>query len=538
MTRTITLVLAAVLCVIGDGRPVAAAPEARLRGPDGQPVFLLGASYQGPADRAWRGDYWAWWATDRFDPALVAEDFRRARSAGLNTLRIFVQRELLQDIREDEWWKLDAVVDLARQHGLMLIVTFGDYDQPRVGEVAKTSAQIARRYAGHPSILAYELRNEPTFWTLQTARYPNGAQPPLLSRRPVEEYGEQAARHYIEAFRASEEGTSGPLAIPEWFSEDDAYYYHNNWLLSYKLSLEASSWALDRGASDLAYFTSPGAARWRSFLHALNATFEAWLDPQIDALRAADPTKPISVGHHEALLAALPANRKLDFVSLHRYSPPGLSGLQDQSRTLAALRSLFPDKPVVLGEFGHRTTELGEAQAAIEEAALFAQLRADGYAGGLKWLLTDTRDATDTMGLFRMDGSAKPLAYATAQLARQVAKNGTPVFGAREVGDLCYQLQLDAAIALGGACPGDGPVTVSGDGPVQVFVDWGQAGTIEFAVTAPARVELRLAQILGAAGGPGWIIESEGLSIAARFSQSGDLVSFDARPELVYRLRR
>jgi hypothetical protein len=99
MTRTITLVLAAVLCVIGDGRPVAAAPEARLRGPDGQPVFLLGASYQGPADRAWRGDYWAWWATDRFDPALVAEDFRRARSAGLNTLRIFVQRELLQDIR-------------------------------------------------------------------------------------------------------------------------------------------------------------------------------------------------------------------------------------------------------------------------------------------------------------------------------------------------------------------------------------------------------------------------------------------------------
>src|SRR5215210_532414 len=120
--------------------PALANSNAWLRGPDGQPLFLVGASYQGPADRAWRGDYWAWWADDRFDATLVAADFDRASAAGLNTLRIFVQRELLRDVREDVWWKLDAVVELARQRGLGLIVVFGDYDEPRVERVARTSA--------------------------------------------------------------------------------------------------------------------------------------------------------------------------------------------------------------------------------------------------------------------------------------------------------------------------------------------------------------------------------------------------------------
>src|SRR5687767_8042333 len=57
--------------------------------PAGWPSFLIGASYQGPAARSWRGDYWAWWADDLFDAQLVSEDFARASAAGLNTLRVF-----------------------------------------------------------------------------------------------------------------------------------------------------------------------------------------------------------------------------------------------------------------------------------------------------------------------------------------------------------------------------------------------------------------------------------------------------------------
>ena len=116
--------------------PATAATATAAAKPAGWPSFLIGASYQGPAARSWRGDYWAWWAADLFDAQLVSEDFARASAAGLNTLRVFVQLELLREIREDNWTKLDTVMDLADQHGLRLILTLGDYDEPRVARLA------------------------------------------------------------------------------------------------------------------------------------------------------------------------------------------------------------------------------------------------------------------------------------------------------------------------------------------------------------------------------------------------------------------
>ena len=125
--------------------------------------------------------------------------------------------------------------------------------------------------------------------------YPNGQKPPLLSRKLLERYGEQAANHYIVAFRASDEGQRGPLAIPERFSEDEAYVYHNNWIISYKLSLEATEWAKKTGRSDLEFFSSPEAARWRPFLEALDATYKAWMEPRIEAIRKGEPGRR----HHD-----------------------------------------------------------------------------------------------------------------------------------------------------------------------------------------------------------------------------------------------
>lgn len=202
-------------------------------------LFVVGASYQGPADRAWGGEYWAGWADDRFDPALVSADFERAAGAGLNTLRIFVQRELVRDLQRGLWWKLDAVLDLAVRHRLLLIVTFGDYDETRVGEVARISAEIARRYAGHPAILAYDLRNEPNVWTLLETRYPDDRRPALLGPTLVEAYGERASRAYVAAFRATPEGKRGSQGIPERLTDEEAYSYHNAWLLSYELARDA-----------------------------------------------------------------------------------------------------------------------------------------------------------------------------------------------------------------------------------------------------------------------------------------------------------
>ena len=392
--------------------------------PAGWPTFLIGASYQGPAARSWRGDYWAWWAGDLFDTQLVSEDFARAAAAGLNTLRIFVQLELLREIREDNWTKLDTVMDLADQHGLRLILTLGDYDEPRVARLAAIDGAISARYANRKTILAYDLRNEPTFWVIQSAMYPNDQKPPLQSRKLLERYGEQAANHFIVAFRASDEGQRGPLAIPERYSEDEAYVYHNNWIMSYKLSLAATEWSKKTGKSDLEFFSSPEAARWRPFLEALDTTYKAWIEPRTAAIRKANPNAVITIGHHDPLIAALPSNKLLDVISVHRYVPPGPDGLADQRRQLTTLRAMYSDKPVLLGEFGHRATEIGEEIAAVEETATWMQLLTDGFAGGLKWQLNDTRDGTDTMGMFRMDGSPRPIVSAALQIA-QIA-NATP----------------------------------------------------------------------------------------------------------------
>jgi hypothetical protein len=462
--RPALLLLVVMLLVAGTagttGQVVdAASPEAAR--PASWPPFLIGASYQGPAARSWRGDYWAWWAADLFDPQLVDEDFARAEAAGLNTLRVFVQLELLRQIRDGSWTELDTVLDLADRHNLRLIVTLADYDEPRVPQLARIDSAIATRYAGRKTIVAYDLRNEPTFWMLQSAAYPSGQKPPLFSKKLMERYGEQAANHYVVAFRASEEGQRGPLAIPERFSEEEAYVYHNNWILSYKLSLEATDWAKRTGRSDLEYFGSPDAARWRTFLDALDATYRAWLEPRISAIRAADPAATITVGHHDALIAALPANQALDVITLHRYVPTGPAGLADQRQQLQALRGLYPSKPVVLGEFGHRATEIGDDAAAVEETATWLQLLAEGYAGGLKWQLNDTRDGTDTMGMFRMDGSARPIAQATAlisQLAQSpgVAAGGTLTVSADDAGGTCYRFSRGEMVAIGGRCAASG----------------------------------------------------------------------------------
>ena len=111
-------------------------------------------------------------------------------------------------------------------------------------------------------------------------------------------------------------------------------------------------------------------------------------------------------------------------VDFHQHAVEG--GLADQRRQMLALRGLYPDKPVFLGEFGHRATEIGDEAAAVEESATWLQLLADGFAGGLKWQLNDTRDGTDTMGLFRMDGSARPVTSASTMISRLVSTSGVP----------------------------------------------------------------------------------------------------------------
>lgn len=538
----LVLALAVAGSLAGPPRQATATASGAAAGPvsartDSWPPFVLGASYQGPAARSWRGDFWAWWADDLFDAQLVEADFARAAGAGLNTLRLFVQLDLMRDVRAEKWTKLDTVLDLADKYGLRLIVTLGDWEEPRVSQVARIDGAISARYAGRKTILAYDVRNEPTFWMLQSASYPGDAKPPLLSRRMLDRYGEQAANHFIVAFRASDEGQRGPLAIPERFSEDEAYVYHNNWIMSYKLSLEATDWARKTGRSDLEFFGSPDAARWRPFLEALDATYKAWLEPRVQAIRKGDPGAVVTIGNHDPLIAALPSNKLLDVISLHRYVPPGPDGIADQRRQLTALRGLYPDKPVMLGEFGHRATEIGDERVAIEESATWLQLLADGYAGGLKWMLNDTRDGTDTMGMFRMDGSPRPVAHASALISKLALAGGSGdpalTIAGDEAGGTCYRFARADLLAIGGQCQASGSPVDLVDGSRQLFALRVADGSYLVSVTAPTRLLFRGTAV----GAPArWTLMLEGAAIATLQPSGSGPVTIDLEAGRTYRL--
>lgn len=75
---------------------------ARLALPDGRALFVLGYNYEGPSDRAWR-------MRQQFDIALIEVDLARARGGGANTVRIFVQPPLADEILGGGFGKLDAV---------------------------------------------------------------------------------------------------------------------------------------------------------------------------------------------------------------------------------------------------------------------------------------------------------------------------------------------------------------------------------------------------------------------------------------------
>ena len=468
----------------------------RLQISGGRPFYAVIVNYVGHSDRAW-----AQFQAGKFDPALIEADFHLARQAGANTIRTFVAGPLQNEFPQGNWVKLDALVAAAERAGIYLLLTFADYSLSYVKTLAAHAGLIAARYKGRSVILGYDLKNEPHFYHLALMRYP-GANP-LLATDLSPSYPPKRTRERALAW-ARGEGNA-----PTSLSDADAVRYAHVSEVLDACQMAASDWVSARSysVSSVDFSRSPEAETWRPFLDTLNVALYAWLDPQVKAVRVADPHRLVTVGYSDPLLAGLPANSMLDIIAINRYPRDASPRQLDFQLTIArGLQAAFRDKPVFLSEFGYPTSEVDPAQAAICEGAAWLRAYEMGLAGAGKWMLWDLPPGPNprerSFGLFNAGGEPKPSALALPVLSSRLASSRGPrgrvAVSASPTGSIVYTYTAaDAYFGSGHGQVGADAVRWEGQGWCQVFADWAEAGVVHVSATAPGQITLDVSQMLG-----------------------------------------
>jgi len=258
------------------------------------------------------------------------------------------------------------------------------------------------------------------------------------------------------------------------------------------------------------YINSAQSARWQPFLRLLNQSIAAWIAPQMEPMKLADPKRLFSIGWNWESLAAMPANSALDFHQLHKYGNVGYKTLNKTFSILKALQRTFPTQPVMMGEFGYSSDESRKAEtprpvdprvAALHEAALMCFIRAEGLAGGIKWMLNDVRHAPNPfeagLGVYADGEQEKPSRRIYAHLA-SIWRNTQDRGHLRVLPDDKTHIRLHYQCAGGGLSGGGGseaPVTWQAGVPTHIFTSWDISGQVRVEADAPAQVQLNPAAL-------------------------------------------
>jgi len=365
----------------------------------------FGTNYYDP-NTGWAPKLWR-----QFDEGRVRTHFDVMQSLGVNCARVFLTAAGFQPtedkVEEAALGKLDAMVRIAREHGIRLIPTGPDHWEGSPdywrgdrfgGERALKALEVfwetvAGRYRGEPAIFAWDLLNEPHIpWS-------NPDWPDRWRGRLREKYGSW------EALRT------------DWGSEVPA---DGQW--------EAISIPADEADAD-----SVRLADYQGFREYLA---DEWVRRQAEAISRVDPTHLVTVGYIQwsyplvrragrsryAAFDPLRQARWVDFHTIHFYPVLGSPFASEEThrKNLDYLRAVLAwchvGKPVVLGEFGwygggapQNHPFLSEQQQADWIAAEIEATRglADGW---LSWPFADTpssRDISLYSGLVKPDMTLK-----------------------------------------------------------------------------------------------------------------------------------
>ena len=164
---------------------------------------MIGANYHRPLNGALRDPR-------DFDHLSLEDDFRKARDAGLNCMRIGFSRRFYDDA--------ELVKECARKYGIyLLVIVNGGVQDGFVDNAART----ARLYADEPMVLGYDLQNEPKAEALAALKF-DGAKSPVLRLLP--EYAanlpgfhklwKEATAHLTKGSMSTFPGLEGQLEAP------------------------------------------------------------------------------------------------------------------------------------------------------------------------------------------------------------------------------------------------------------------------------------------------------------------------------------
>jgi len=471
----------------------------------GKPFFVIAANYEGPADRAWK-----MWDDGQFDANLISVDFARAASLGINTLRIFVQTSLRDDINRGDFSKLNTVTALARQYNLKLILTFTDWAEPDIQKAGGLDARIASQLANEPSILAYDIKNEPQWNDIAGAIYPTGTTTvPLQDPSLIAQYGERVSHDAIGDYRRGE----GKNIIPARMTDDQAYVMANYYKLFREFLDAGAAWVNSHpGTTTLDYMDSPDSASWGPYLAAVDSTLQTWVDIQANPVREADPGRPITVGYSNIVFAKMQSNSKLTFQSVHRFTSHGYAGLNATFLVLDNLQRAFPGRPVMLEEFGYPGQVWSQSSGLKGfdprttgnlEGAIWAYLYSRGFAGGGKWMLNHfpqgDNPGENTYGLFDNNGQAKITAISLRAITGLFSKSAPGAMSTILPDDnyaVNYAYTANDALIAGGKVYTGTNVTYTASAPSQLVVGV-QGGSVTLFATDVSTVSLNLPAVFG-----------------------------------------